>query len=55
MFDLFDKRKNEMTNDNTLFQTDNIDDIDAIRSIFTNKVLKVNPTVLLASIDRGLI
>ena len=40
VFDLFDKRKKEPANDNTLIRTTLVDDIDAIRSIFTNKASK---------------
>ena len=42
VFDLFDKRKQELANDNTLIRTKLVDDIDAIRSIFTNKESKYN-------------
>ena len=40
VFDLFDKRKQELANDNTLIRKKNVDDIDAIRSIFTDKQSK---------------
>ena len=37
VYELFDKRKQGLANDNTLIQTTIVDDIDAIRSIFTDK------------------